>query len=102
VLANGLVIYLRADRAGSANLALLIDRGTARRLGIATTSANVVIGRTIMRLQSARRTRVVIRLTRRARTRLRHAAKVAVTLTITLTDANRRSTTLRLKLTLRR
>lgn len=102
VLARGLVVYVRSDRIAKADVALIMGGSAARRIGISSASRDVVLGRVVKSVASGRRTRILVKLTRRARAALKRLSKVAVVLTVKVTDAAWKSTTVRRKLTLKR
>jgi len=102
VLARGLVVYVGSDRIAKADVALVIARSAARRIGITSASRDVVLGSVVKPVTSARRTRILVKLKRKAKAALMRVSKVTVVLTIKITDAVGRSTTARRKLTLKR
>jgi hypothetical protein len=101
LLARGYVIYVRSDRVVNADVALVMGRTAARRIGISSASREVVLGRVVKRVTS-RQTRILVTLTRKAKAALKRLSKVTVILTIKVTDAAGKSTTARRTLTLKR
>jgi hypothetical protein len=102
VLARGLVVYVGSDRIAKADVALIMGGRAARRIGIKSASRDVVLGRVVKSVTPARRIRIVVKLTRKARAALKRASKVTMVLTVKVTDAAAKSTTARRKLTLKR
>jgi hypothetical protein len=94
----------RCNEACTISFRLLMARRTARRLGIVSQGRRpVTIGRGRLALASAGTGRVTVRLTRKAKSRLRRARRVSVFLRATATDVARNSRTAPTKrITLRR
>ena len=79
-------------------LALLLERKRARRLGLTGAKPDVVVGSAAGRLSSPGTTRVVVKLTAKAKRRLRRAREVILTLKTEATDhAGNSATTGRIK-----
>jgi hypothetical protein len=87
VIRRGLRGRAQCNEACVVRFRLVVARRVARRLGIVSQGPRpVVIGRGTLRLQSAGTGNVTVRLTRRAKSRLRRARRVTVYLRGTATD----------------
>jgi hypothetical protein len=101
VIRRGVRGRVGCTEACTLRLRLLLNRRTARRLGIVS-QRQVVIGRATVRLTQAATRRATIRLTRRARSRLRRARRVRVTLSVRAVDPAGNARTGTRRITLRR
>ncbi len=101
VLRVGLAFRVQPPGAGRMTFELLLTRTVARRLGLAAAAKPVVIGR-MTRATSGRSTLVKLKLTKKARKRLRRARRVTVTLRMTFTSTTGARKSASRKLTLRR
>jgi hypothetical protein len=93
VIARGYRAVVGCSEPCTFKVRLLLDRVLARRLHVAAATP-VAIGTATGRLAAAGRRQVVIRLTKRARSRLRGQRRLRLTLQVTVADAagNARST----------
>jgi Bacterial Ig domain len=86
-LRRGLVVTLRASEPARAEIRLRISKRDARRLGINRKAKKpVVVGR-LTRTLSTGETKLVVKLTRKARRKLARVRSVKLTLIVTITDA---------------
>jgi hypothetical protein len=106
VLAKGLRVSVRCLEACRVELALELDRKTAKRLRVAAAKA-VVVGRATARLAAGKSERVTVKLTRKARKRLarsrsRDSRRIKLKLRTTASDAAGNARTVSGRVTLER
>ncbi len=101
VITRGLRVRFRCSAACAAKFDLLMARRTARKLGIVA-ARPVRIGRGSSRLTAAGNKNATVKLTKKAKRRLRNALRIRVTLRSTFSDSTGKKIVQTKKLTLKR
>ena len=87
---------------GLGSVQLVVSGRAAKKLRLTTRTRSVVIGRATSTFPTAGTQKVILKLTGKARSRLRRVAKLAATLQIRLANTAGKATTVSMAITIRR